>query len=309
MKKTFKLTSLIIALILMFSLIGCTEPHEHKFVNGACECGEVHDCVYTNGTCTCGKVHDCEYVNGACSCGKVHDCEYVNGACSCGKVHDCVFTNGACTCGKVHDCEYVNGACSCGKVHDCEYVNGACTCGKEHDCEYVNGACSCGKVHDCVYENGACTCGKEHDCVYENGVCSCGKEKELTTVSDFDEFLVNTGYTESVSSRVIEYNGILLYQEDIHSTYKDNGYVNAGETKELGEDGVYLVDSFISDGNQANEVTLNLFEEFFEKFTINEKTLEGKVKDSSSEGFLFVQAKDITIKNVFLIFTSFRLKY
>ena len=223
MKKTFKLTSLIIALILMFSLIGCTEPHEHKFVNGACECGEVHDCVYTNGACTCGKVHDCVYVNGACSCGKVHDCEYVNGACSC---------------------------------------------------------------------------GKEHDCVYENGKCDCGKEKELTTVSDFDEFLVNTGYTESVYSKVIEYNGVLLYQEDIHSTYKDNGYVNAGGTKELGEDGVYLVDSFISEENQATEITLKLLEEYFEKFTINEKTLEGKIKDSSSEALLFVQAKVIAIKVV-----------
>ena len=58
MKNIFKTISLITIFILMFTLVGCTEPHEHKFENGKCECGEIHDCTYTDGICECGKVDE-----------------------------------------------------------------------------------------------------------------------------------------------------------------------------------------------------------------------------------------------------------
>ena len=54
MKNIFKTISILTLFILMFTLVGCKEPHEHKFVNKKCECGEVHDCTYNDGVCECG---------------------------------------------------------------------------------------------------------------------------------------------------------------------------------------------------------------------------------------------------------------
>ena len=66
MKNIFKTISILTLFILMFTLVGCKEPHEHKFVNKKCECGEVHDCTYNNGVCDCGYVDEklrIEYFN------------------------------------------------------------------------------------------------------------------------------------------------------------------------------------------------------------------------------------------------------
>lgn len=66
MKNIFKTISLLTLFILMFTLVGCKEPHEHKFVNKKCECGEVHDCTYNDGVCECGYVDEklrIEYFN------------------------------------------------------------------------------------------------------------------------------------------------------------------------------------------------------------------------------------------------------
>ena len=45
---------LVLLLVLSFGLFACEKPHEHKYVNGACECGEKHNCVYVEGVCECG---------------------------------------------------------------------------------------------------------------------------------------------------------------------------------------------------------------------------------------------------------------
>ena len=66
MKNIFKTISILTLFILMFTLVGCKEPHEHKFVNKKCECGEVHDCTYNDGVCECGYVDEklrIEYFN------------------------------------------------------------------------------------------------------------------------------------------------------------------------------------------------------------------------------------------------------
>lgn len=43
MKNIYKIISLLAVVIMMFVLVGCKEPHEHKYENGICECGEVHE--------------------------------------------------------------------------------------------------------------------------------------------------------------------------------------------------------------------------------------------------------------------------
>ena len=50
-------------IILSLALFACQTPHEHEFVNGACECGEKHNCVYVEGVCECGALepHTHEY--------------------------------------------------------------------------------------------------------------------------------------------------------------------------------------------------------------------------------------------------------
>ncbi len=66
MKNIFKTISLLTIFILMFTLVGCKEPHEHKFVDKKCECGEVHDCSYIDGICECGYINQelrVEFIN------------------------------------------------------------------------------------------------------------------------------------------------------------------------------------------------------------------------------------------------------
>ena len=122
---------LVLLLVLSFGLFACEKPHEHKYVNGACECGEKHNCVYVEGVCECGakeNVHthaygEWEVVKEAteqeeglkertCECGekqteKIEKLEHVH-----------KFENGACTCGESHDCKFVDGKCECGKEEE-----------------------------------------------------------------------------------------------------------------------------------------------------------------------------------------------
>ena len=122
---------LVLLLVLSFGLFACEAPHEHKYVNGACECGEKHNCVYVDGVCECGakeNVHthafgEWEVVKEAteqeeglkertCECGekqteKIEKLEHVH-----------KFENGACACGESHDCKFVDGKCECGKIEE-----------------------------------------------------------------------------------------------------------------------------------------------------------------------------------------------
>ena len=57
MKNSLMKISLLTIFLLMFTLVGCQEEHQHKFENGKCECGEIHNCVFTDGFCDCGLLN------------------------------------------------------------------------------------------------------------------------------------------------------------------------------------------------------------------------------------------------------------
>ncbi len=63
MKKFLSILMLVVAVFISSTnLIGCGEqPHEHSFVNGACDCGQ-----------TDPNAHEHEYVNGFCDCGEIN---------------------------------------------------------------------------------------------------------------------------------------------------------------------------------------------------------------------------------------------
>ena len=299
MKNIFKVTSLILVFILMFSMIGCGDEHEHNFVNGSCACGEKHNCSYGEWVVVKDATETEEgSKERVCSCG-AKETEVIEKL-----AHTHVF--GEWVVVKVAT-EAEEGSkervCSCGEketevieklAHT--HVFGEWVVIKEAT-ESEEGlkerTCSCGEKETESIEK------LEHVHNYVNGKCKCGEIKTLETVADFDEFLVNTRYSKSEYVKEIKYNGILLYKENTSSQLKGETYYVASETQELIEDGSYLADSFIVDENaEAVVISLELLEDYFEEFTITEKTLEGKIKDSQAEAFIKVASKDVNVKVV-----------
>ena len=192
-------------IILSLALFACQTPHEHKFVNGACECGEKHNCVYVEGVCECGALEPHTHEYGEWEVVK-EATETEEGlkerTCECGEkqtekieklTHTHVYSEKVVepTCTEKGYTEYT---CSCGESYKDNYVDV-----KAHifgEWEVVKEAseteeglkertCECGEkqtekieklAHVHKFENGYCSCGEAHDCVFNNGKCECGAE-------------------------------------------------------------------------------------------------------------------------------------
>ena len=148
MKKT--IINIYLVIILSILLLGCSNAHSHKYIDGICTCGEtiIHIHQFIDERCECGVKgpHTHNYNNGICMCGE-YDTNYI-------KNHNHVYKDGICSCGEKeinHIHTYKYGICECGEYqnHIHKYLHDkyrVCYCGyiDKHIHNYIEGKCSCG---------------------------------------------------------------------------------------------------------------------------------------------------------------------
>ena len=177
--------------------------------------------------------------------------------------------------------------------------------------------------HTHKFENGKCECGELHDCIFNDGKCECGSTNTASYIEYFNKHLNNANYKTSNYTKNIEFGGIKLLEEKTTSSF-DGANGTDGKDGTNGTDGIGISKSEINDLGELEEITkteestepteisIQLKEEYFSEINVNDKTLEGKVKDSSSASLLNIQAKSIEIKvslNDQLKVSSITLKY
>lgn len=148
MKKT--IINIYLVIILSILLLGCSNAHSHKYIDGICTCGEtiIHIHQFIDERCECGVKgpHTHNYNNGICMCGE-YDTNYI-------KNHNHVYKDGICSCGEKeinHSHTYKYGICECGEYQNHKHIYlydnyRVCYCGyiDKHIHNYIEGKCSCG---------------------------------------------------------------------------------------------------------------------------------------------------------------------
>lgn len=170
----------------------------------------------------------------------------------------------------------------------------------------------CEEPHTHKFENGKCECGELHDCIFNDGKCECGSTNTASYIEYFNKHLNNANYKTSNYTKTIEYGGIKLLEEKTTSSFNGSTYDIQLIIKKINDLGELEEITKTEESTEPTEISIQFKEEYFSEINVNDKTLEGKVKDSSSASLLNIQAKSIEVKvslNDQLKVSSITLKY
>lgn len=154
----------------------------------------------------------------------------------------------------------------------------------------------CKEPHEHKFENGKCECGEVHDCVYTDGKCECGTTNIASYIEYFNKHLTNANYKNISYNKKIELNDVILLEELTTSNFNGSIYNITSVIKKLNAVGELEEDTTTKEDTEPTEITLQLKEEYFTEININDKELQGKVKEDSSVNLINLQAKNIEIK-------------
>ena len=154
----------------------------------------------------------------------------------------------------------------------------------------------CKEPHEHKFENGKCECGEVHDCVYTDGKCECGTTNIASYIEYFNKNLTNANYKNISYNKKIELNDVILLEELTTSNFNGSIYNITSVIKKLNAVGELEEDTTTKEDTEPTEITLQLKEEYFTEISINDKELQGKVKEDSSVNLINIQAKNIEIK-------------
>ena len=154
----------------------------------------------------------------------------------------------------------------------------------------------CEEPHTHKFVNGKCECGELHDCVYTDGKCECGNTNTASYIEYFNKHLNNANYKTSNYTKTIEYGEIKLLEEKTTSSFNGSTYDIQLIIKKINDLGELEESTTTEESTEPTAISLQFKEEYFSEININDKLLEGKVKDDSAVSLLNVQAKNIEIK-------------
>lgn len=157
----------------------------------------------------------------------------------------------------------------------------------------------CEDIHEHNFINKQCECGEIHKCIFQNGICECGYIDAKLRIDYFNYKIKKIDYRFCEVFAKMEHNNKTLEEQRLIIKYNGISYRVDSTSKSLNnnDEMILITDSYIDyeDPFPMGEL-IELDKSYFYYFSVSDKMVEAKIKDSAADNFIGEDVINLEVK-------------